>query len=340
MSTAAGLIGQSALPGTPPLEPAAGEVAGDGDFSAALVAAATAEPAASLPDGTQSAAALALLAGLLNVGNRPPETPDPGAALDGANEALLPAGSQACGQSVAAAMMPAALLKAMGVGSQRDAVVAQQTDAAVVALQADAAAGVDASAEGGAMGERLIGALLERVSAQLGATEVDQPSTPEPSLYSNVREAVASAAGQVSNLPEAVRTAVGSPRWANELGSRLVMMTMRGQQEGSLSLTPEHLGPLEVRISVSQDSTSIWFGAQHADTRAALTDALPRLREMLAASGLSLGHAGVSHEMPRQDARRADVPFAGAGSEAGPVEAVPAAPLARRVSSALLDTWA
>jgi flagellar hook-length control protein FliK len=186
----------------------------------------------------------------------------------------------------------------MGVGSQRDAVVAQQTDAAAVALQADAAAGVDASAEGGAMGERLIGALLERVSAQLGATEVDQPSTSGPTLYSNVREAVASAAGQVSNLPEAVRTAVGSPRWANELGSRLVMMTMRGQQEGSLSLTPEHLGPLEVRISVSQDSTSIWFGAQHADTRAALTDALPRLREMLAASGLSLGHAGVSHEMP------------------------------------------
>jgi flagellar hook-length control protein FliK len=339
MSTAAGLIGQSALPGTPPLEVSAAETASDGEFSAVMVAAAAAEPNDVAPDGAQSGAALALLAGLFNTGFQPAATADSGIAMDGSRDAPMPASTRAGGQ-LANAMLPAALLKAMGVGTQGDAVVAAKTEAEALTVQADGAAGVVPAAEGGASGERLIGALLEQVSAQLGATEGEQPSSTGPALYSNVREAVASAAGQVSNLPEAVRTAVGSPRWANELGSRLVMMSVRGQQEGSLSLTPEHLGPLEVRISVSQDTTNIWFGAQHADTRAALTDALPRLREMLAASGLALGHAGVSHEMPRQDARRADVPFASSGVDAGPVEAAPIAPLARSVRSALLDTWA
>ncbi len=338
MSTAAASIGQSSLPGAPPQD-LNGETAGEGGFSAALVAASATEPD-SLPDGTDSAAALALLAGLLNTGFKAAATTDPGIAQEGIGDGLLPASSQPAGQVAANAMMPAALLKAMGIGTQRDAAVATQTDAAALAVQADAAVGVEPAAEGGASGERLIGAMLEQVSAQLGATEGEQPSSAGPSLYANVREAVASAAGQVSNLPEAVRSAVGSPRWANELGSRLVMMSVRGQQEGSLSLTPEHLGPLEVRISVSQDTTNIWFGAQHADTRAALTDALPRLREMLAASGLSLGHAGVSHEMPRQDARRADVPFASGGTDSGPVEAAPIAATTRSVRSALLDTWA
>jgi flagellar hook-length control protein FliK len=190
------------------------------------------------------------------------------------------------------------------------------------------------------MGERQIGALLERASAHAGAAGFDQQSIAGPNLYTNTRDAVASTAGPVSSLPEAVHSAVGSPRWANELGSRLLVMSVRGQQEGSLSLTPEHLGPLEVRISVSQDTTSIWFGAQHADTRAALTDALPRLREMFAASGLALGHAGVSHDMPRQDARRSEVQVVGSGDNPGAAEAAPVTPVGRLARSVLLDAWA
>jgi len=132
---------------------------------------------------------------------------------------------------------------------------------------------------------------------------------------------------------------VGSPRWANELGSRLAMMSVRGQNEGSLTLTPEHLGPLEVRISVGQDTTNVWFGAQNADTRAALADAIPRLREMFAASGLSLGHAGVSHGMSGQEARPGEA-FASRGEVVAEAVADPLPARAARVSTSLLDTWA
>lgn len=140
---------------------------------------------------------------------------------------------------------------------------------------------------------------------------------------------------------QALQASVGTPRWAEELGSRLVMMSTQGRNEGSLTLTPEHLGPLEVRISINQNTANVWFGAQHADTRAALTEAMPRLREMLAESGLSLGHAGVSHESPREQAAHAGPAAHRPGSDAE--AALPAqapSPAVRRAVSSLLDLYA
>jgi flagellar hook-length control protein FliK len=67
-------------------------------------------------------------------------------------------------------------------------------------------------------------------------------------------------------------------------------------QSATLRLSPEHLGPIQVRIELQQSQINVNFSAAHADTRAALTDALPRLREMLAAGGLSLGQASVQQE--------------------------------------------
>jgi flagellar hook-length control protein FliK len=146
----------------------------------------------------------------------------------------------------------------------------------------------------------------------------------------------ATAAGDLT-----LHTPVGTPRWADELGSRMVLMSVRGQHEGSLNLTPEHLGPLEVRVSVNQGTANVWFGSQHADTRAALTEALPRLRELFADAGLMLGHAGVSQEAPRQAprdseaARLAGAARGNAGEE--PTAAIPA--ITRRIALGLVDTY-
>jgi flagellar hook-length control protein FliK len=136
-----------------------------------------------------------------------------------------------------------------------------------------------------------------------------------------------------------LRSAVGTPRWAEELGSRLVLMTTRGNQEGSLTLSPEHMGPLEVRISVNQNTAQVWFGAQHADTRAALAEALPRLREMFAEAGMSLGQAGVSQEAPRR--QLPDVIEASSRTTPdGDGTSVPTDVQVRSLSSVLLDLYA
>jgi flagellar hook-length control protein FliK len=120
--------------------------------------------------------------------------------------------------------------------------------------------------------------------------------------------AAAGAQGPLTTAPPAtdpfaqprLQEPVGGGRWADELGARLTLMATRGEQHGALRLSPEHLGPLEVQIRTQDDKASVWFGASHADTRAALQEALPRLRELFAASGMQLGDAGVSREAPRQ----------------------------------------
>jgi flagellar hook-length control protein FliK len=97
-----------------------------------------------------------------------------------------------------------------------------------------------------------------------------------------------------------VHSPVGTQGWSEEIGSRLTMMVEQGKHTASLRLSPEHLGPLEIQISMNDDQASVYFGAAHADTRAALENALPKLREMFAAQGLSLADAGVHREPPRQ----------------------------------------
>jgi flagellar hook-length control protein FliK len=114
------------------------------------------------------------------------------------------------------------------------------------------------------------------------------------------------ATGQLANqhvqhaINRPVHTPVGSSAWADEIGTRVVMMTESGNHTASLKLSPEHLGPLEISITVRDEKASVWFGAAHADTRAAIENALPRLREMFEAQGLSLADAGVFHEPPQE----------------------------------------
>jgi flagellar hook-length control protein FliK len=95
-----------------------------------------------------------------------------------------------------------------------------------------------------------------------------------------------------------LETPVGHGRWAESVGHEVRLLVERGVQSATLRLTPEHLGPVEVRIDLVGDKTNVWFGAAHADTRAALTDAIPKLREMFSGAGLMLGDTGVRQDTP------------------------------------------
>jgi flagellar hook-length control protein FliK len=101
----------------------------------------------------------------------------------------------------------------------------------------------------------------------------------------------------------AIDARVGTPMFADELAAKATFIHERGLQSASLRLSPEHLGPMEIQITIKDDKASVWFGAAHAETRAALEQALPRLREMLGSQGLSLSDAGVFREPPRDQAR-------------------------------------
>lgn len=340
----AALLGAQTVP-----ESSGGEASVADDFTSALAAAAAPQLfAASLEDSLESppqdmpsAAALAFLSGLLTSVVQPGET--------GAQEtdAQIGVASQAGGSS---AQRQAALLSLLGgrtaqigtSGPVADADAGQHARSELPMLEHSGLQQQTALTDAATDLESLFSVL----SGARGAEPVVRPGADPVSLSSLLPAALTATSGGRDIAPEpavhtAVKSHVGTASWADEVGSRLVMMSLRGQNEGSLTLSPEHLGPLEVRISVSQDRADVWFGAQHADTRAALTDALPRLRELFAASGLSLGQAGVSHDMPRQEGRASGTAAMRGGAEDVDAPAAAAAsPVAQTRGLALLDTWA
>ncbi len=143
-------------------------------------------------------------------------------------------------------------------------------------------------------------------------------------------------ARQDTNTGE-LRSPLGTAAWADELGAQITWMRQQGVESGSLRVSPEHLGPVEVHIAVQNGAASVWFGANHADTRAALEQALPRLREMFASQGLTLTDSGVSREPPRNQSR-SPAPALARIDSISPV-ALPDSPAAR-LSLGLLDTYA
>lgn len=95
-------------------------------------------------------------------------------------------------------------------------------------------------------------------------------------------------------LPVAPR--VGSAEWGGAVGEKVVWMANQGHQVAELHLNPPNLGPLEVRLTISNDQASALFVSHHSAVREAIETALPRLREMLADNGIMLGNVTVGSE--------------------------------------------
>jgi len=133
---------------------------------------------------------------------------------------------------------------------------------------------------------------------------------------------------------------VGSSGWADELGTRVTWMAHQGIESASLQLSPEHLGPLQVTLSVREGRASVWFGVAQPDTRTALQQSLPQLRQLFASQGLTLADAGVSREPPRGQGRQSPARAAGTVCAVAAVGSDGAAPRTAMTGGlGLIDTY-
>jgi flagellar hook-length control protein FliK len=143
-------------------------------------------------------------------------------------------------------------------------------------------------------------------SADSGNAFALAAATTATSTADSAAAAATSSAAQTSGAVTAqLHSAVGSNAWANELGARVHWMAGAGISSASLRLTPEQLGPVEVKISVHENAASVWFNAAQPETRTALEQALPRLKELFASQGMNLAQAGVSDQSARGAEQRA-----------------------------------
>ncbi|MET3106537.1 flagellar hook-length control protein FliK [Oxalobacteraceae bacterium GrIS 2.11] len=108
-----------------------------------------------------------------------------------------------------------------------------------------------------------------------------------------------------NNLPrtesaDTITTPVSSPNWDQAVGQKINWMVSGGQQSASLTLNPPDLGPLQVVLSLNNQHANATFISHHPEVRAALENAIPKLREMMSQSGIQLGDCNVNSQA-RQD---------------------------------------
>lgn len=88
-----------------------------------------------------------------------------------------------------------------------------------------------------------------------------------------------------------------NPAWAQGIGERVQWLIQQNIQGAEIRLNPPELGLLEVKVKLNSDqATQIQFTSPNGSVREALEAAIPRLREMFAEAGLSLGDVNISHQ--------------------------------------------
>lgn len=106
-----------------------------------------------------------------------------------------------------------------------------------------------------------------------------------------------------SSAHASIATPLNHSAFAQDFAQRVVLFAGQRVQNAELAIAPADLGPIKVSIEMRGQEASLAFTAQHATTRNAIEDALPRLREMFADQGLQLTHAHVG-DQGRQDGGR------------------------------------
>ena len=97
---------------------------------------------------------------------------------------------------------------------------------------------------------------------------------------------------------------VGNSRWGDAVAQRVSMMLRDQNQQIDMQLNPPHLGPMEVRLTMSGEQASVVFSSQHAAVREALAAATPRLTMLLADQGIQLSNVQVASDSLNQHAQQ------------------------------------
>ncbi len=164
---------------------------------------------------------------------------------------------------------------------------------------------------------------------------LDAQAAPAPSSSSIASDALAPAPATI-----AIDTKVGAPGFGEEVATKLAHVVVR-HDRAELRLSPAELGPVDIRIDMRSDSASLTIVAAHPATRDALEQALPQLRESLAAQGIALGQAFI-HDGRAQSERHSGEPDV--SSPRAPAVDDAAAPVLAaghiRLSDRLVDTFA
>lgn len=88
----------------------------------------------------------------------------------------------------------------------------------------------------------------------------------------------------------------GEIRNGNDIAEQIAWAQRNNTQQVRISISPEHLGAIDISIDDAADGLNIQFMTQNALAKDALELFMPRLKEMLEQSGFNLQNANVSQQ--------------------------------------------
>lgn len=214
-----------------------------------------------------------------------------------------------------------------------------------------AASAAGTSVSGGASPESAVPPAMAAAAAEaLASASGGDPSTaadaiePAPPAFSLPPLPAPAALREAAPLLAAPGPApeVRSPDFSERFGAQLQWMAEQNIGHARIRVSPQELGPVEVLLRLDGDRISADFISGHAETRQALEQGLPRLRDLLGEHGFQLAHAGVGGDAPASQehtgSSAGDAFGDAADASIAPVSAHDAAPV--RVSRGLLDAYA
>jgi flagellar hook-length control protein FliK len=218
--------------------------------------------------------------------------------------ATKPSPRPAITDAIAAAAMPQLLRKADALTNNQPTL--QAPPAAEAALEP--AALIDSGAAAGM--------LLDTDAALTEHKHEDRPATRGDQAVAELRANFSVVMSETSNGAKIERTVsvpVHDARWSAAVANEVRWCAQAGVQSATLKLVPDNLGPIELHVDMQDNKVNVSFAANQLDTRTALEQSIPRLRELLAGSGLTLGQANVQQETRRDSQFAAVTPRVAAG---------------------------
>ena len=135
------------------------------------------------------------------------------------------------------------------------------------------------------------------------ATDTPALSTHSATATHTAGRSHETAASAPQNAPS-ITAHLHDNKWSQQLSDRVLWLARGDVQNAQINITPAHLGPIQISLSLNGEQMTAHFVSANQEVRQALEDALPRLREMLAGAGINLGQANVGSQQQQAQAEQ------------------------------------
>ncbi len=184
--------------------------------------------------------------------------------------------------------------------------LARQNDKSATGVKLDPKALIHPSAQAGATNDVAVKTMkLESSATVHDPVALIAAASKEPAAQTVEQVVLSGTAALQSHAPlnlPAMATPLGKHGWNEEFTQKISWMTNSQQDQfAELHLNPPDLGPLSVVLKVSENQATVMFSSPHLAVREAVENSLPKLREILAENGITLGNTSVNDQAQRDN---------------------------------------